>query len=269
MLFLLAATCILQSCATVFGGPITDCQTHCPRHGEPKRKIRPVALIADIITDPFIYLPIDFATGAIYKPCNHYGQFSQGFNDEYSLKGKDELYIGDGYISQNQIRGWVGPPLLTGYISEPKLNTGAAFLTYRHFLSENFAIGATLGMDNEEGDLSYGNPRLTGQEGTSGHYTVHAYSLAIEALLVYSKSEQNMVYGYLGAGTTYFDDKCMIFANAYSPVSLPSNPYDYHPVLYNFQFTPVGVRFGGNTALFFELGYGYKGIFSGGLSVRF
>ncbi|MHA8065650.1 hypothetical protein V7S76_03100 [Aquirufa sp. ROCK2-A2] len=59
----------LSSCATVLGGPISSCQRTKPRPGKPSRAIRPVALVADII----IFWPfavVDFATGAIYKPCD-------------------------------------------------------------------------------------------------------------------------------------------------------------------------------------------------------
>jgi hypothetical protein len=59
---------IFTSCATVFGGQVSDCQRTKPAPSEPTRKIRAVAMIADII----LFWPgliVDFATGAIYKPC--------------------------------------------------------------------------------------------------------------------------------------------------------------------------------------------------------
>jgi len=57
----------MSSCATIFGGPVTEYQRTKPGPGEPQRKVRVVALIADII----LFWPatiVDFATGAIYKP---------------------------------------------------------------------------------------------------------------------------------------------------------------------------------------------------------
>ncbi|MBG6235860.1 hypothetical protein IWX76_002441 [Pedobacter sp. CAN_A7] len=57
----------LSSCATVFGGKVTQAQRTPPKAGEPTRPIRAVALIADIV----LFWPgliVDFATGAIYKP---------------------------------------------------------------------------------------------------------------------------------------------------------------------------------------------------------
>jgi hypothetical protein len=61
------ASLMLSSCATVFGGPVTKFQKTKPKPGEQQRKIRTVALIADLV----LFWPvtiIDFATGAIYKP---------------------------------------------------------------------------------------------------------------------------------------------------------------------------------------------------------
>ena len=59
--------CTFSSCATIFGGPVTQAQRTKPLPGEPSRPIRAVALIADVL----LFWPgavVDFATGAIYKP---------------------------------------------------------------------------------------------------------------------------------------------------------------------------------------------------------
>lgn len=58
---------MFSSCATVFGGKVTQYQKTVPGPGEPKREIRVGALIADVL----LFWPatiVDFATGAIYKP---------------------------------------------------------------------------------------------------------------------------------------------------------------------------------------------------------
>ena len=57
----------LSSCATLFGGRITESQKRKPGPGEPQREIRVAALVADIL----IFLPsviVDFADAAIYRP---------------------------------------------------------------------------------------------------------------------------------------------------------------------------------------------------------
>ena len=58
---------MMSSCATVFGGKVTDYQKTTPKAGEQQRQVRVGALIADIL----LFWPgtiVDFATGAIYKP---------------------------------------------------------------------------------------------------------------------------------------------------------------------------------------------------------
>ncbi len=68
-LALVVIAAMLSSCATVLGGRVSDCQRTKPSAGEPTRPIRAVALVADIL----LFWPgtiVDFATGAIYKPCN-------------------------------------------------------------------------------------------------------------------------------------------------------------------------------------------------------
>jgi hypothetical protein len=67
-IILVSMTMFCTSCATVFGGKVSECQRTKPAAGEPSRKLRAGALIADII---FGVVPVfvDFATNAIYKPC--------------------------------------------------------------------------------------------------------------------------------------------------------------------------------------------------------
>ena len=63
------AVLMMTSCATLFGGPVTEHQKRKPGPGEQQRDVRVVALVADII----LFAPaliVDFATGAIYKPEN-------------------------------------------------------------------------------------------------------------------------------------------------------------------------------------------------------
>lgn len=57
----------MSSCATVFGGQVSEYQRTKPEPGQPQREVRVGALIADIL----LFWPgaiVDFATGAIYKP---------------------------------------------------------------------------------------------------------------------------------------------------------------------------------------------------------
>ncbi len=63
----LALTISMTSCATLFGGKVTEYQKTRPAAGEPQREIRVGALVADVLLF-WPSLAVDFATGAIYKP---------------------------------------------------------------------------------------------------------------------------------------------------------------------------------------------------------
>ena len=66
-LFILIACVSLSSCATLFGGKVTEYQKTKPAPGEPQRELRIGALVADVLLF-WPSLAVDFATGAIYKP---------------------------------------------------------------------------------------------------------------------------------------------------------------------------------------------------------
>lgn len=70
LIVLLFVMIIANSCGTILGGKISQCQKTKPLPGQPSREIRIGALIGDIIfLAPYITIPVDFATGGIYKPC--------------------------------------------------------------------------------------------------------------------------------------------------------------------------------------------------------
>jgi hypothetical protein len=64
---------ILPSCATVIYSSqgISKCQKTKPAKGQPAREIRVLALVADILWCAPVFVPIDFITRAIYKPCTN------------------------------------------------------------------------------------------------------------------------------------------------------------------------------------------------------
>lgn len=67
LLLIVVLLASMSSCATVFGGKVSDYQKTKPNDGETQRDVRVGALIADIL----LFWPgtiVDFATGAIYKP---------------------------------------------------------------------------------------------------------------------------------------------------------------------------------------------------------
>jgi len=64
---LLIVAVFFSSCATIFNGSASVCQKTKPAAGQPARDVRVLPLILDCFCLPF--LAVDFATGAIYEPC--------------------------------------------------------------------------------------------------------------------------------------------------------------------------------------------------------
>ena len=85
---LLSLLVLSSGCGTVFGGHISSCQRHAPLKGLPRRQIRPAVLATDIVLGLFAYeipLIVDFADGAMYKPCA-----SDLANDPNSIKHRND-----------------------------------------------------------------------------------------------------------------------------------------------------------------------------------
>ena len=69
LVLLISVTLFSSSCATILGGRVSTAQRTKPESGEPARKIRVVALVADFCFG-IVPVIVDFATGAIYRPEN-------------------------------------------------------------------------------------------------------------------------------------------------------------------------------------------------------
>jgi len=77
----------MTSCATIFGGRVTESQRTKPKDGEPSRKIRTFALLGDIIFFGGAGLIVDFATNAIYKPTD---KASSSSNESSTTKSESK-----------------------------------------------------------------------------------------------------------------------------------------------------------------------------------
>ena len=190
--------------------------------------------------------------------------------------GMDEVYISEGLVTIEEANAWNGKGGLKGYVDMPSSISGALFLTYRHFFNDRFALGATAGIDNSSGIVSYGNPKIngTGNDGTSGAYHVKTYTGAVEGLVTYFRNKKKgrfTLYAYVGLGLTSYQDKYIINSGGLygSHVSIPAGEHQYQVINFSAQVTPIGLRFGNKIAGFVEAGFGYKGLLSSGLSIRF
>ena len=85
-ILLIALSLNMTSCATIFGGRVTESQRTKPKAGEPSRKIRTYALLGDIFFWGGAGLIVDFATNAIYKKTDN----NSGTGSETKAEAKSE-----------------------------------------------------------------------------------------------------------------------------------------------------------------------------------
>ena len=95
-ILLIALALNMTSCATIFGGRVTESQRTKPKAGEPSRKIRTYALLGDIFFWGGVGLIVDFATNSIYKKNdNSSGSGSTTKSETKSKKSNDKSSDGN------------------------------------------------------------------------------------------------------------------------------------------------------------------------------
>jgi hypothetical protein len=133
--------------------------------------------------------------------------------------------------------------------------SGGVYGTYRYFFMNIMSVSATLGYNRMWADL------VTSGE-LQGESIRDYYTVAAEWNIHYIRLEKFQMYSGGGFGATFlFEDN-----SYYQRVEDPDSQSEVYP---NFNFTLVGVRFGGNLGVFLETGLGYKGLFACGLSLQF
>lgn len=169
-------------------------------------------------------------------------------------KGKSELNIGAGIMaSENAATDLV---LLWGSAvfnnpQELRVTRASWSITYKYHVSERFAIGGSsvynptpdrwiLGFDYDDDD----------------QWKSRSLTTAAEATLFWVKGKDFQFYGTGGVG--FFAKRRTLYDTQVETKWGTT-----------FQATPVGLRMGNKVGVFMELGYGYKGVFNGGLSIRF
>ncbi len=140
--------------------------------------------------------------------------------------------------------------------------TGADFFTARFFLYSCLSIGLSGGYVSEQGAVKdrYG----TGQVATAT-YNRKSVTVAVELNYIYKIKKYLDVYTFIGTGPAFVT---LTNTSVSSVISPGGKVTESRSDGFVFHYSPVGVRVGGRIGGFAELGYGYKGLLSGGLSVR-
>jgi hypothetical protein len=167
-------------------------------------------------------------------------------------KGKSELNIGAGIMaSEDAVSDAVVLWFSALFNTRPDVKIpGASWsVTYKYHVSERLAVGAS-SVFNPTSD------RWVPDFPNDDRWKRRSLATAGEATLFWAKGDNFQFYGTAGVG---FFVKRSTFYDVQTETEFGTT----------FQASPVGLRMGNKVGVFMELGYGYKGVFNGGLSMRF
>lgn len=155
----------------------------------------------------------------------------------FAQKGKSEFAVGYGYFT--------GYSIANNLQNNADLSAsgGVGSFTYRYYLTRDITLGITGAYE----DISAWGSFITG---------------APEVSITYMDTRRSPVrikfYGAASYGITVLTDKAVHHGDADQSGPKP----------WGAQLTPFGIRLGRQFAIFAEVGYGYKGLFNAGLSLR-
>jgi hypothetical protein len=133
---------------------------------------------------------------------------------------------------------------------------GDIHLSYKYRVHKRIMVGVALVYSGFKVPV-HNNTTLSGIETQKiGDLRYHIFTIAPEMNVLYFANENSKMYGNFGLGYTL---GMIHYTN-----SLNETNYKWSK-RFNYQVTPIAFRFGSNIGGFVELGFGYKGIFCGGL----
>lgn len=179
-----------------------------------------------------------------------------------SLQAQDrlkhhEISVGYGFLGTSEMIGIFSDVLATAitggnYSKTDNKWSGNLIAAYKFTPTNRFGLG-----------LTYAHTRNTAainiHDVPTGKSTTNYHTIAAEAQYNYINRTFFRLYAVVGAGITSFTEK-------YEPNtgSAEKNTAGH----FNFQVSPVGVKFGNRIGGMAEVGFGYKGLFNAGLFVR-
>jgi hypothetical protein len=171
---------------------------------------------------------------------------------------KNEVDFGVGVGSSNQIIGTMSDMIASVFLPEGvgmknSTSPGAFHLGYKYSLSDRIALGPVFTYDLNTSDAIVDNVK-------TGKFTSNYYTFSLEGDYKYVNRDKLKLYALVGAGAT-------ILNQTYKDNQ--SGKHGEKQTFFNFQVTPIGVKYGDSFGVFTELGFGYKGILCAGLFYRF
>ncbi len=190
------------------------------------------------------------------------------FVNAQAWRHASEISLGYGQLSANLLKKEQVKPFSHAYFppaaNERTSSTsyGVPFIGYRYHPAEEFSIGVVISFEERHGYIV---------ELAAGHYdwSIKALGFSPELTIVYGAHGKLKLYGGISFGIFFTQTTYTAFSS--SPSSIYPEKRQIGLVGKSeliYQITPIGFRYGKTFGAFAEAGYGYKGIISGGLSLK-
>jgi len=167
-----------------------------------------------------------------------------------------EVELGMGLFSFNQVLQF-----FTQAVGEELDNAkpiGEFRLAYRYNITEKFGLGAMTSFSCLKGD------RTRKYHIKIGDYKGYYYTFALEFDYKFINNKNFKLYSLAGIGLAYCHEILKLDTGEVIKDDLLSND-----IIPSFQLTPIGLKFGQKIGGFLEIGFGYRGIITGGAFMRF
>lgn len=171
-------------------------------------------------------------------------------------KGRNEVRAGYGVGTSNEFINNLKEMQTTNstnnLISGDKTFKGAFQFGYKYSLTNKVNLGLAL-------TYEWANANAFQNMESIGKLKSNYYTIAAETDYVYFRKEKFTFYSTIGAGVTIYDQK----------LEMNENNESSNKTNFNFQISPIGIKYGDKIGFFGEIGFGYKGLFNFGIYSSF
>lgn len=178
-------------------------------------------------------------------------------NISFAQTQKHEINVGVGMLSSNQLIDALSGIIITSLPFDIKMDNsrspGAWYAGYRYSITEKIGIGGVFTFDHNAYDAIRYDINV-------GKFNNNYYTISVEGDFRYINNPKFKLYSLIGVGGTLLHQK-------YKGDQLYADKENSN-IFFNFQITPVGLKYGNRFGGFLELGFGYKGIVTAGLFFR-
>lgn len=176
------------------------------------------------------------------------------FNGYCQDEGKSEIGISAGILPTEDIINETLVRFVDLFFPNHRhvsVDNVSVFGSYKYFVSEKIAVGATVGYNSRAKPFNYENWNRRNDG-------IEVLTIAGEGSFYYLKRRNFGLYALGGMG-------CFIVTSG----NYNTNYSAYNDFGLTLQLTPLGVRFGRKVGGFAEIGYGYKGLVNMGVNIKF